>query len=123
MPPEPTPATSNRVTVVSTNPETLDGLVPYLRRVGFDVDGAPELGPVSNVGAFVVFWDDFPDEALLSRVAHNGASTILVTRHPKKTRASVEGIPLEARPLIVPCPIWGFTIVEALRSRRVRGRR
>jgi len=114
------------VTIVSDNPETTDGLEFYLRRAGVTTTGtrhiekASEMTPPAS-SAVVLFPDDFRSEAVTSALAslrtqRPSALPVLVTKEPKQFELlpSSDGGLL---PLVVPKPVWGWTILDAIRAR------
>ena len=114
------------VTIVSDNPETRDGLESYLRRAGLktsgrkSVENLAETVPV-GASAVVLFPDDFQPEGVLSALAGLRSKRprclcVLVTKEPQR----FESLPFAdkaATPLVVPKPVWGWTILDAIRSR------
>jgi hypothetical protein len=113
-----------RVTIVSSNPETLDGLQGYLRQAGVDARGTAEIE--SGVAldpypcAVVFFPDEFPSGSVLREVGRLQRERpqlliLIVTRDP---RAFSEV--LDARDpsptLVVAKPVWGWTILDAIRG-------
>jgi len=112
------------VTIVSDNPETLDGLETYLQRAGVvtrstrKIARAVELTAVFSA-AVVIFPDDFGLAAVADALTDLGAQRpktliVLVTCAPKRfARASQS---LGATTIVVPRPAWGWTILEAIRE-------
>jgi hypothetical protein len=111
---------------VSDNAETLDGLETYLRRAGLTTNGtrhldkACELAPPAS-SAVLLFPDDFRSVAVVAALADLASERpkllrVLVTREPK--RYEVLPAPQGALPLlVVPKPVFGWTIVDAIRAR------
>lgn len=110
------------VAIVSENPETLDGLQAYLTAAGVaarctrDIDDCLRLSPAGTL-AVVLFPDDFAWESVLAAVAElrakrPNALPMLVTAHPKRFEALREADKL----LVVPRPVWGWTILDAIRA-------
>lgn len=118
MPPTRDVGDVNEVTIVSTNPERLDGLRTYLRGAGIAARCARELGAKSTretTTAFVVFADDFRWERVIAALADLAESSpktlpVLVTAQPQRFRSltSAESV------LIVSRPAWGWTILDAI---------
>jgi hypothetical protein len=116
------PDARHDVTIVSANRETLEELRTYLRRAGFSARGARTLEECARVTAstalaFVFFPDDFRWEAVVSTLAEvaearEDALSLLVTAHTKRfARLSAP-----KQTLVIPRPVWGFRIVDALRA-------
>jgi hypothetical protein len=114
---------SRQVAIFSANPETLDGLEAYLHGVGIKAKGRRRLEECSELTsastmAIVVFPDDFAWEAVLASVgelAKTCSSTLrlLVTGQPKKYERLVDG---KGNVMVVPRPVWGWTILDAIRA-------
>lgn len=115
--------TSSQVAIVSANPETLDGLQHYLQSAGVAARGTRRLEDCADLTApatlaVVVFPDDFPREPLVATVLDIGARVpgilrVLVTGHPKTFEPLFGGRP---NVLVVPRPVWGWTILDAIRA-------
>lgn len=113
---------SRHVAIFSANPETLDGLEAYLHSVGVHAKGRRRLTECSELTsastmAIVLFPDDFPREAVLEALAAFAAKCsstlrVLVTGEPTKYERLVEGHNV----MVVPRPVWGWTILDAIRS-------
>jgi hypothetical protein len=114
------------VTIVADNPETLDGLEAFLRRAGVTTVGTKHIEKLSETpppaSSVVVFFpDDFPKSSVLSalKALRSKCPTtlaVLVTKEPKR----FEGLPSNeggVAPLVVPKPVWGWTILDAIRAR------
>jgi DNA-binding response OmpR family regulator len=113
------------VTIVSSNPETLDGLATYLREAGVAVHGTRrierclEMTPPAS-SAIVFFPDDFSapsiDLALADlRRRRPTALPVLVTSDPKRfdrLHGNPRGIPL-----VVAKPAWGWSLLDGIRAR------
>jgi hypothetical protein len=113
------------VTIVAKNPETLDGLQAYLRDAGVGVHGtrfieqAFELA--SSSGAIVIFPDDFDRATVVSmltklRAAKPTLLQLVVTRDPR----GFEHLRAASELLVVAKPAWGWTILDAIRTRLAR---
>jgi DNA-binding NtrC family response regulator len=125
MPRSPRPP-PRHVTIVSDNAETLDGLETYLQRAGLTTNGTRHLDkacemtpPVSS--AVLLFPDDFRSVAVVTALAKLASQRpkvlrVLVTREPKlyETLPSHKGA---IAPLVVPKPIFGWTILDVIRAR------
>jgi malonyl CoA-acyl carrier protein transacylase len=117
---------SLHVTIVSGNAETLDGLEAYLRRAGVTTNGTKHIEKMSEMtpsasSAVLLFPDDFHSELMLSalaalRLERPKILPVLVTREPQR----FESLPTArggVLPLVVPKPVWGWTILDAIRAR------
>jgi hypothetical protein len=112
------------VTIVSANPETLDGLQSYLRQAGIRARGTGEIesGAAMDLDptAVVFFPDEFPADDVLKEVARLRRERpqvliVLVTREPRRftqTLATNERAPT----IVVPKPVWGWAILDAIRG-------
>lgn len=115
------------VTIVSTNPETLDGLETYLRRAGLKTSGtrtveglADRAAPLPSV--VVLFPDDFRPESVVAallalRAQRPKTLPVLVTKEPQRFEALPARSAGGLAPLVIPKPVWGWTILDAIRSR------
>jgi DNA-binding response OmpR family regulator len=113
-----------RVTIVSANPETLDGLQTYLRQAGIHARGTGEIESGAAMdphpSAVVFFPDEFPAGNVLKEVTRLRRERpqvliVLVTREAKKfteTLATNERAPT----IVVPKPVWGWAILDAIRG-------
>jgi hypothetical protein len=114
------------VTIVADSPETRDGLEAYLQRAGVTTNGTKQLDrlpdmtpPFSSV--VLLFPDDFRLGSVLValdilRAQRPRTLPVLVTKEPKK----FEALPTpkgSLAPLLVPKPVWGWTILDAIRAR------
>jgi hypothetical protein len=113
-----------RVTIVSSNPETLDGLQGYLRLAGVDARGTGDIE--SGVAldpypcAVVFFPDEFPAGSVIREVERLQRERpqlliLIVTRDPRGFREVLDTD--EPSPtLVVAKPVWGWTILDAIRG-------
>ena len=122
------------VTIVSDNPETLDGLEAYLRRAGVATNGTkhverlPEMMPAAT-SVVLLFPDDFQHASVLSALATLRAERpkilpVLVTKEPKRFQLLTQPKTRQAGavvPLIVPKPVWGWAVLDAIRTRLEAG--
>jgi hypothetical protein len=116
------------VTVVASNPGTLEALEVYLHGAGVFANGTRlvdrvlEMTPPSSA-AVIVFPDDFPEEAVLKALAglqreRPNVLAVIVTHEPQRfedvagTRGSQD-----LAPLVIPKPAWAWTILDAVRAR------
>jgi hypothetical protein len=111
---------SREVAIVSTNPETLDGLQSYLHDAGVAARGTRRIedcpGIITSATiAVVIFPDDFSLERVRTelRVVRPSVLRVLVTSRPQTfepilgSRRSV---------IVVPRPVWGWKILDAIRA-------
>ncbi len=115
------------VTIVSRNPETLDGLQQYLGRAGIPSRTTRALTNLTEVApdhatATVIFPDDFDEEAVLAKVAalrrgRTGLVILLITRAPNRFRSALidddPGLPM---PTVLAKPLFGWLILDAIRG-------
>ena len=112
-----------QVAIVSANPETIDGLQSYLHGAGVTARGTRRLEDCAaltapSTAAIVLFPDDFPSADVMATVADIGARgpgilRVLVTGHPKAFEPLFKG---RRNVLVVPRPVWGWTILDAVRA-------
>lgn len=112
-----------QVAIVSANPETLDGLQSYLQSAGVAARGTRRLEDCAAMtapatAAVVLFPDDFERESVLATVVDIGARgpailRVLVTGHPQAFEVLADG---RRNVMIVPRPVWGWTILDAIRA-------
>lgn len=113
---------AGEVVVVSKNPETNAGLERYLRDAGVltvctcDIDGCTDIGS-EDTSAFVLFPDDFSYEHVVLVLAtlseeRPSALPVLVTARPDR----FEHLTSVDRLLLVPRPVWGWAILDAIRE-------
>jgi hypothetical protein len=112
------------VTIVATNPETLDGLQSYLRGAGVAARGTRDLAECTRFAAdsegkvaVIIFPDDFRWEKVVAALAELAALRprvlpVLVTAHPQKFQKLVAAEDV----IVMPRPIWGFAILDAIRA-------
>lgn len=114
------------VAIVSTNPETLDGLQSYLTAAGVTARCTRSIEECARLStqtiAFVLFPDDFRWQSVRSAIADLAAQRphalpVLVTAQPKRFAELVEA----DRVLVVPRPVWGWKILDAIRAHYERG--
>jgi hypothetical protein len=116
------PKKTAEVAIISMNPETLDGLHSYLSAAGVharcmtDLDECVKLA-VASTQAFILFPDDYAWERVVAGVAdlterRPAALPLLVTAHPKRFAKLID----VEKVLVVPRPVWGWTILDAIRA-------
>lgn len=114
----------HHVSIVASNHETLDGLESYLGELSIVAHGttylerAAEITPPSY-SAIIVFPDDFPEPAvrfalgeIRERCRH--ILTLVVTRDVHRFSTLTDA---GASFLVLPKPVWAWTIADALRER------
>ncbi len=110
--------------IVSGNAETLDGLQAYLRQAGLDARGTRQVDGSRAVGspsAVVFFPDDFPRDSVLREVRRlrredPSVVVLLVTSEPRRFAEALSTDDGSATPIIVPKPVWGWLILDAIRG-------
>lgn len=114
-----------RITVVSNNRETLDGVQHYLRRAGARTRTVSrlELADAASAGedAVLLFADDYPRDAALRafarlRAAQPATLLVVVTEAVEAfappARADRGGGPV----VVLRRPAWGWMLVDAIRG-------
>ncbi len=114
------------VTIVSNNPETLDGLQAYLAEAGVPSHCTRAIGDLAMVApdcatAAVIFPDDFADNAVISllrqlRKTRPRLLALLVTREPQRFRAVLDADDRSLPPIALPKPSFGWDILDAIRA-------
>ena len=112
-----------RAAIVSSSLETRDGLEAYLRGAGISTRGTGQLADFAEVArgasAIVVFPDDFAWEAVISTLQtpreNARALVVLVTSRPSRFEALLWSHGSQ-KPMLVPRPAWGWTILDAIRA-------
>jgi hypothetical protein len=114
------------VTIVSNNPETLDGLQQYLRNAGVPSHSTRAVHKVAVVApdcatATVIFPDEFEETAVVSllnelRRKHPRLLTLLVTRAPNRFRSILHTDEWSNAPIVLPKPSFGWDILDAIRG-------
>lgn len=114
------------VTIVSDNAETLDGLETYLQRAGRTTNGTRRLDRACEMTppacpVVLLFPDDFRSATVVWALTKRASQRpevlrVLVTRQPR----CYELLPTPKgaiTPLVVPKPIFGWTLLDAIRAR------
>jgi hypothetical protein len=114
------------VTIVSANPDTLDGLEAYLQRAGALTNGTRRIECIADVTppastAVLLFPDDFDAAVVAAALATLRAKRpttlpVLVTKEPRRF-ARLPSAERGVAPLLVPKPVWGWMILDAIRAR------
>jgi len=113
------------VTIVSANPETLDGLQTYLRQAGVDARGTREIesgvAMDPHPSAAVFFPDEYPADHVLKEIGRLRKErpqvlVVLVTSQPHRFAKALDGSE-HTNTIVVPKPVWGWVILDAIRGR------
>ena len=115
-----------QVSIVSSNPETLDALQEYLRNAGVTCHTARAIRDLtmsapSSLSSAIIFPDDLQDLDVLAflpqlRRDRPKLLTVLVTREPNRYRTAVERGGESALALVLPRPSFGWEILDAIRA-------
>lgn len=114
------------VTVISENPETIDGLHSYLNGAGVASHATRALRDAKMVPpattAVVIFPDEFGiDDVVTSitslRAARPHLLILLVTGAPQRFRSALAPDGQSLPPIVLPKPAFGWTILDAIRDR------
>jgi hypothetical protein len=119
------PVRAGSVLVVSSNPETLDGLTQYLSKAGVPSESRRSANPLAELPrklrALVLFPDDFLEHEASSylfmvRTRRPGLSIVIVTRDAQSYEelTTVDGHPLDA--VVLARPAFGWAILDAIRA-------
>lgn len=118
--------TSTYVSIVSTNPETLDGLQDYLRQAGVAchcTDAADDFAAVApeSVTAAVIFPDDFDPVVIVAlitelRRVRPRLLSLLITRSPSRLAGALDADGRSLPPIVLPRPSFGWEILDAIRA-------
>ena len=114
------------VSIVSANPETLDGLHAYLGGAGVASHCTRCLQDLALVApqattAAVIFPDDFEHEEVLALVrqlrrARPRLLSLIVTREPQRFREAAHADGRSLPPIVLPKPSFGWDILDAIRA-------
>lgn len=119
------------VTIVSKNPETLDGLQDYLGRAGIPsrcTRAAHDFAAVAtdHTTVVVLFPDEFAEKSVLALVAELRRRrphllTLLITRAPNRFQAIFSAHDARSPlPVVLPKPLFGWVILDAIRGQAVK---
>jgi hypothetical protein len=113
-----------RLALVSTDPETLDGIQQYFERMGATVRSVIRLDKaISNVQAadgVLVFPDDYPYNHALSFVlALDVKVIVVVTADVERFQTSLRDAACSKHVLVLQRPAWGWMLLDAVRTARV----
>ena len=114
------------MTIVSANPETLDGLQSYLGGAGVPSHCTRALLDLEMVApqcatAAVIFPDDFDDGVVLALVRtlrriRPRLLSLIVTREPRRFHDVVQADGRSLPPIVLPKPSFGWDILDAIRA-------
>lgn len=116
-----------RVTIVSDNEGTLQGLQSYFVESGVPTDGTRVLRALQNsltaaTTAVVLFPDDFDERAVATalaslRRARPRVLLVLITRDARKFDAALASEDQTSlAPIVLPKPSFGWSILDAIRA-------
>jgi hypothetical protein len=119
------PVPVGSVLVVSSNPETLDGLTQYFSKLGLPSESRRHANPLAELPkklcAVVVFPDDFLAHEISSylfmvRTRRPDLSIVIVTSdaHSYEVLTTADGRPLAA--VVLARPAFGWVILDVIRS-------
>jgi len=118
-------ARSLYVTVISDNPETIDGLHGYLSRAGVASRAIRALRDASTIPpsaiAVVIFPDEFGRNDVVAsinalRAARPRLLILIVTSAPQHFRSVLKPDGRSLPPIALPKPTFGWTILDAIRA-------
>ena len=114
------------VSIVSANPETLDGLHAYLEGAGVSSHCDRAVRDLETVAprratATVLFPDDFEDDEVLAlikrlRRARPRLFSLIVTRAPQRFHDVAKPDGRSLPPIMLPKPSFGWDILDAIRA-------
>jgi hypothetical protein len=114
------------VTIVAATAETLDGLQGYLSLAGLNAHGTRRLGDLGpkHCSAVIFFPDEFSPTTVLRELTrlrreHPTVLPLLVTSEPQRYSGIDDGGGKALRPIVIPKPAWGWTILEAIQRRHL----
>jgi hypothetical protein len=114
------------VRIIAANEETLGGLQAYLRQAGVDAYGTSQLvhdkASDRRPSAVILFPDDFQTNDVLQEVNRlrrikPQPLIVLVTREPQRFSDVLDVEEGSQAPVLVPKPVWGWVILDAIRGR------
>jgi hypothetical protein len=116
--------TASKVVVLSESAETLDGLQAYFLGVGIPVQSARTLDAIlrlpEQTTALVLFPDGFASADVIERARalrrdYPRLLLLLITAEPHRFSAALSNDSDKRSTLILPKPVFGWTIVDAIR--------
>jgi hypothetical protein len=128
MVPGPRP-NARHVMVIADSRETIDGLQAYLQRAGVASHAARALGDASSLppstSVVVLFPDDFEATQVASGIESLRSSRpelliIVITSAPQRLGPALGPAAEALLPVVLSKPVFGWTILDAIRERAVR---
>jgi hypothetical protein len=122
---------SERVAVVASNPETVDGVATYLGNSGIVTRGSCAIDALSSLASTSAALVFFPDEYAAGRAvsvlrdvqrARPRLFIVVVTKHPQRFKSVLDTNGRSVTPLLLPKPSFGWSILDALRANAVERR-
>lgn len=116
------------VAVAAKEPDTLTSITSYLDAAGIATVAFTDLADVSlapsDAAVFILFPDAFRWEVVVSalvsiREGHRSALPVIVTSTPRR----YEELTLGERVLVVPRPVWGWSVLDGIRFHIAHTRR
>ena len=113
------------VIMVCDNDTTLVDMRAYLRGAGIDARATRRLSEAwalrTTADAVLLFPDDFDREQISNSMPRWMARSphpllVLVTGDPSYYETQMRGLSPALTPVILPKPVWGWTIVDVLRQ-------
>lgn len=113
------------VTIIAESRDTIDGLRAYLSGAGVSSHTAQHFGDVGvlppAVQAVIVFPDELDPDAVAAglaalRATHPHVLVVVVTGAPQRLRAVLAPDELSSPPVVLPKPVFGWTILDAIRA-------
>ena len=113
-----------RLTLVSTDPETLDGVQQYFERMGATVVSTDRLERAASCvrvpDGVLVFSDDYPFKQALSFVLTLDVELIVVvTADVERFQTSLREAACSKKVSVLQRPAWGWTLLDAVRTARL----
>jgi hypothetical protein len=114
------------VTIIARNLETADGLQEYLQRAGVASHATRSLGDPTMIprasSAVVLFPDDFDVSEVCRRISalrteRPRLPLVVVTSEPQRLELALRPDRASLSPLILPKPVFGWTILDAISGR------
>ncbi len=112
-----------RLTLVSKDPETLDGVQQYFERMGAAVASAVRLEKAASsvrvADGVLVFPDDYPFNQALSFVLTLDVKVIVVvTADVERFQSSLRDAACSKNVFVLQRPAWGWMLLDAVRTAR-----